>query len=235
MVRYGNARDYAGGGQFSGRMTAPLCIAGGIALQMLEKLGITVTAKPVRIGGETDIDQMKKAIETARAEGNSLGGVIECVIENVPAGIGEPMFDGIENRIAQAVFGIPAVKGIEFGSGFHGADLKGSQNNDPFILSDTPDGDILSKIRTLTNKHGGSLGGMSSGMPIVFRAAFKPTPSIALEQDSIDIRTGEKARVKVKGRHDPCIVLRAVPAVEAAAASALYDLIRIRETDGEQL
>ena len=245
MVRYGEARDFAGGGQFSGRMTAPLCIAGGIALQILEGQGITVHAYPVRIGGESEPEKMMQAIEEARSEGDSVGGIIECRMDGVPAGIGEPMFDGIENRISQIVFGIPAVKGIEFGSGFAGADEKGSRNNDPFVFSPEtdkersgsertgrPDGDdtaeILSHIRTLTNNHGGALGGMSSGMPILFRAAFKPTPSIAIEQDSVDIRTGEDVRLSIRGRHDPCIVLRAVPVVEAAAAAALYDLIRLR-------
>lgn len=233
MVRYGEARDFVGGGQFSGRMTAPLCIAGGIALQILERKGITISARPVRIGGETDPDRMRQAIEAAMAEGDSVGGVVECTIEGVPAGIGEPMFDGIENRIAQTVFGIPAVKGVEFGNGFACADLRGSENNDPFLLAPGSDPEIKARIRTAANHHGGALGGLSSGMPIVFRAAFKPTPSIAKEQDSIDVRTGEKVRLKVKGRHDPCIVLRAVPVVEAAAAAALYDLIRIREADGE--
>ena len=235
MVRYGEARDSAGGGQFSGRMTAPLCIAGGIALQFLKERGITIAARPIRIGGETDPEKMRQVIEKVRAEGDSVGGIVECVIEGVPAGIGEPMFDGIENRIAQAVFGIPAVKGIEFGSGFQGADLRGSENNDPFCLADPapsgacPPQEILSRVRTASNHHGGALGGISSGMPIVFRTAFKPTPSIAAEQDSVDVRTGEAVKLRVKGRHDPCIVPRAVPVVEAAAAAALYDLIRIRE------
>lgn len=232
MVRYKEARDYTGGGQFSGRMTAPLCIAGGIALQILEKSGIKITARPIRIGGETDPKLMQKAIEAAKAEGDSVGGIVECIIQGVPAGVGEPMFDGIENRIAQAVFGIPAIKGIEFGSGFAGADLRGSENNDAFFLLPEPEADIMSQVKTVSNNHGGALGGLSSGMPIVFRAAFKPTPSIAKEQDSIDIRSGEKVRLTVKGRHDPCIVLRALPVVEAAAAAALYDLLRIRETSG---
>ena len=241
MVRYGEARDYAGGGQFSGRMTAPLCIAGGIALQLLEKRGISVHARAVMIGGETDPDRMRKAIEEAKSEGDSVGGIVECVVEGVPAGIGEPMFDGIENSIARMVFGIPAVKGIEFGAGFAAAGMKGSENNDPFILRDanagaagdscTADADILQRMATATNNHGGSLGGMSSGMPIVFRAAFKPTPSIAKTQRSVDIRTGEEVTLEVKGRHDPCIVLRAVPVVEAAAAAAIYDLIRELETE----
>ena len=232
MVRYGEARDHAGGGQFSGRMTAPVCIAGGIALQLLEEMGITVSAYPVRVGGETDPEKMRQAVLDARAEGDAVGGVVECVIEGMPAGVGEPMFDGIENRIAQAVFGIPAVKGIEFGSGFSGADRRGSENNDPFILTPGPrrEGeDVLSRVRMSSNHHGGALGGLSSGMPVVFRAAFKPTPSIAKEQDSVNVLTGETVKLRVKGRHDPCIVFRAVPVVEAAAAAAVYDLIRIAE------
>ena len=240
MVRFGDARDYAGGGQFSGRMTAPLCVAGGIALQILKERGISVSARAVRIGGETDPERMREAIEKAKAEGDSVGGIVECVIDGLPAGIGEPMFDGIENRIAQLVFGIPAVKGIEFGAGFVAADLKGSENNDPFetVPSDSTlsvenadAADILRRIRTKTNNHGGALGGMSSGMPVVFRAAFKPTPSIAKEQDSVDIRSGSAVKLSVKGRHDPCTVRRAVPVVEAAAAAAIYDLIRIWESE----
>ncbi|MDO5132189.1 MAG: chorismate synthase [Eubacteriales bacterium] len=291
MVKYGVARDYAGGGQFSGRLTAPLCIAGGIALQILEKRGIRIAARPVMIGGETEKARMFEAIDRAREAGDSVGGIVECIVEGVPAGVGEPMFDGIENRIAQMVFGIPAVKGIEFGAGFAVAGMRGSENNDPFyftgcetdrtqnvsaenasqtdcsarnasaqnaspadctvrnasaesafpadcsarnLTAQNPSArnsksaageSILSCVRTASNHHGGALGGISSGMPIVFRAAFKPTPSISREQDSVDIRTGEAVRLKIKGRHDPCIVLRAVPVVEAAAAAAVYDLL----------
>ncbi|MDO4960794.1 MAG: chorismate synthase [Eubacteriales bacterium] len=222
MAKYGESRDAAGGGQFSGRLTAPLCIAGGIAIQILEKKGIKISARPVMIGGETEEEKMLERIDEARADGDSVGGIIECVIEGVPAGVGEPMFDGIESRIAQMVFGIPAVKGVEFGSGFGCAGLKGSENNDPFIFKD-------GRVQTEGNNHGGILGGITSSMPIVFRAAFKPTPSIAKEQDSIDIRTNEAVKLKVKGRHDPCIVLRAVPVVEAAAAAAILDEIFLSE------
>lgn len=225
MIKYGSARDFAGGGQFSGRLTAPLCIAGGVCLQILEKHGISISARPVMIGGMTNEKDMLDAIEKARAEGDSVGGIVECVIEGVPAGIGEPMFDGMENRIAQTVFGIPAVKGIEFGNGFECASLKGSENNDAFMYKD-------GKAVTKTNNHGGILGGITSSMPIVFRAAFKPTPSIAKEQDSINIKTGENVRISIKGRHDPCIVLRAVPCVEAAAAAAVYDEILMARAAG---
>ena len=225
MVKYGSSRDYAGGGQFSGRLTAALCIAGGVALQQLESYGIAVHARPVMIGGETDEAKMLEAIEAARADGDSVGGIIECIIENVPAGIGEPMFDGIENRIAQAVFGIPAVKGIEFGNGFGCAALRGSENNDAFTY-------VGDKIETRSNNHGGILGGITSGMPIVFRAAFKPTPSIAKEQDSVNTLTHEDVKLCIKGRHDPCIVLRAVPVVEAAAAAAIYDELLMAKAMG---
>jgi len=218
MVKYGEGRDYAGGGQFSGRLTAPLCIAGGIALQMLEKRGIRISARILSIGGESDEKAMFELIDAVRAEGDSVGGVIECVADGVPAGIGEPMFGGLENRISQAVFGIPAVKGIEFGAGFAAAGMRGSENNDEFCFAD-------GEVKTYGNNHGGILGGISSGMPIVFRAAVKPTPSIVREQRSVDMASGENTTLSVHGRHDPCIVPRAVPCMEAAMAAAIYDAI----------
>ena len=218
MVKYGETRDYSGGGQFSGRLTAPLCIAGGIALQLLEEKGISVCAKIKSIGGETDEEKMFELIDTVRAEGDSVGGIIECCISGMPVGVGEPMFDGLENRIAQAVFGIPAVKGIEFGAGFEAANMRGSQCNDSFKL-------LNGKVVTEGNNHGGILGGISSGMPIVFRIAIKPTPSIVMEQNTVDMKSGAETKLSIKGRHDPCIVSRAVPCVEAAAAVAVYDAI----------
>lgn len=218
MVKYGGSRDFAGGGQFSGRLTAPLCIAGGLAMQVLEGMGIEIHAETASIGGDGDPATMLGRIDEARESGDSVGGVIRCVCTGVPAGVGEPMFGGLENRIAQAVFGIPAVKGLDFGAGFGAASMRGSENNDPFLF----DGGA---VRTATNNHGGILGGISSGMPITFRAFFKPTPSISLPQQSVDIRTGEAVELVIKGRHDPCIVPRAVPCVEAAAAAALYDAI----------
>lgn len=218
MVKYGETRDYSGGGQFSGRLTAPLCIAGGIALQLLEEKGISVSAKIKSIGGESDEEKMFELIDKVRAEGDSVGGIIECTITGMPAGVGEPMFDGLENRIAQAVFGVPAVKGIEFGAGFEAANMRGSQCNDPFKLEN-------GRLVTDGNNHGGILGGISSAMPIVFRIAIKPTPSIAVEQDTVDMKTGIETKLSIKGRHDPCIVPRAVPCVEAAAAAAIYDAI----------
>ena len=218
-MKYGDARDVAGGGQFSARLTAPLCIAGGLALQLLEAEGISISARIISIGGETDSQTMNDAMARAKEAGDSVGGVIECVCEGVPAGLGEPMFGGMENRISQAVFGIPAVKGIEFGAGFAVGRMRGSENNDAFYYDET------GAVRTRTNNHGGILGGITSGMPVVFRAAFKPTPSIGLEQDSIDLATGQNTKLTVAGRHDACIVLRAVPCVEAAAAVAIYDAL----------
>ena len=223
-VKFAGHQDRAGGGHFSGRLTAPLCIAGGIALQQIEKMGVTVLAKAVRIGGETEPAKMEAAIAAARAEGDSVGGVVEAEVRGLPAGIGDPMFCGLENRIAQIVFGIPAVKGIEFGEGFAVADLKGSENNDPYGIVD-------GKVVPLTNHAGGILGGISTGAPVVFRVAFKPTPSIAKEQDSVDLEKMESAKLAVKGRHDPCVVLRAVPCVEAAAAIAVYDAVLDRKKE----
>ena len=216
-IKYGESRDVAGGGQFSGRLTAPLCIAGGLALQLLEKEGISIRARILSIGGETNPQAMTERMAKAKDAGDSVGGVIECVCDGVPAGIGEPMFDGMENRISQAVFGIPAIKGIEFGAGFAAADMNGSEHNDPFYYDDT------GAVRTTSNNHGGILGGITSGMPVVFRVAVKPTPSIAMEQDSVNLTTGKNVKLSVKGRHDPCIVPRAVPCVEAAAAVAILD------------
>lgn len=216
-IKYGGHEDVSGGGHFSGRLTAPLCIAGGILLQILQEQGISVKAGIKEIGGSTE-DPFGRIEEAAR-RGDSVGGIIECTVEGLPAGIGGPMFDGIENKVAQAVFSIPAVKGIEFGRGFDAARITGSENNDEYYY----DGE---QVRTRTNNHGGILGGISSGMPVVFRVAVKPTPSISIEQSSISYSRGENARLAVRGRHDPCIVPRAVPCVEATAAIAIYDLIK---------
>ena len=224
QIKFGGHQDRAGGGHFSGRLTAPLCIAGAIAIQQLEKMGVTVSAKAVRIGGETEPEKMEAAISAARADGDSVGGIVEAEVRGLPAGVGDPMFGGMENRIAQAVFGIPAVKGIEFGEGFAVAELKGSENNDPYLVED-------GRVVPATNHSGGILGGISTGRPVVFRVAFKPTPSIAKEQDSVDLATGEQAKLTVKGRHDPCVVLRAVPCVEAAAAIAVYDALLERRKE----
>lgn len=207
-VKYGGHQDVAGGGHFSGRLTAPLCIAGGICLQVLKSKGIEVSAKI--------LTPTEDEILSAKAQGDSIGGVIECTVNGVPVGLGDPMFDGMENRIAGIVFGVPSVKGIEFGSGFAGSSSRGSENNDAFYM----DGN---EIRTRTNHSGGILGGITNGMPIIFRAAVKPTPSIAKEQESISLSRNEGATLSVCGRHDPCIVVRAVPCIEAATAIAVYD------------
>lgn len=216
-VKYGGAEDVSGGGHFSGRLTAPLCIAGGIALQILKEKGITVKAEIKEIGGKKD--GFLETVEEARLDADSVGGVIECVIEGVPAGYGNPMFGGVENKIASCVFGIPAVKGVEFGAGFEAARMRGSENNDEFYYEE--DG----RVRTRTNNHGGILGGITTGMPIVFRAAFKPTPSIGKPQKSISFSEKKDAVLEIKGRHDPCVVMRAVPCIEAAAAITVLDII----------
>jgi chorismate synthase len=208
-VKHGGYNDVAGGGHFSGRLTAPLCAAGGICVQALRALGIGITAKAL---SPDDAE-----ILSAKADGDSAGGVIECTATGVPAGLGDPMFDGMENRIASIVFGIPAIKGIEFGNGFACASLRGSENNDEFYTDEN------GEVKTRTNNCGGILGGITNGMPIVFRVAVKPTPSIAREQRSISLSSGESATLQVRGRHDPCIVPRAVVCVEAAAAIAVYD------------
>jgi len=216
-IKFNGYQDTSGGGHFSGRLTAPLCVAGGICLQLLRKIGVEVNARIIQIGTEcNDMDAMKLQIKKAKEDGDSIGGIIECEATGIPAGLGDPIFDGMENRIASVVFGIPGVKGIEFGSGFNGAALKGSENNDSYYM----DGD---SIKTRTNNCGGILGGITNGMPVVFRVAIKPTPSIALEQDSINLISKKDTVIRVQGRHDPCIVPRAVPCIEAAAAIALYD------------
>jgi chorismate synthase len=217
-AKYGEFHDIAGGGHFSGRLTAPLCAVGGICIQILRESGIEISAKILSIGGIREPDEFVEVITAAKADGDSVGGVIECIATGLPAGIGEPMFDGMENRIAQIVFGIPAVKGIEFGSGFEGANHRGSRNNDAFYTE-------AGIIKTKTNNAGGILGGITTGMPIVFRVAIKPTPSIAKTQESISLSRGEDTVLEVRGRHDPCIVPRAVVCVEAAAAIAIYDAI----------
>jgi len=216
-VKFDGNHDAAGGGHFSGRLTAPLCVAGGICLQILQSLGVKVEAEIKQIGNVYGTyDEMMAEISAAKEKGDSVGGIIECTATGLPPGIGDPIFDGIENRIAGIVFGIPGVKGIEFGSGFAGAARRGSENNDAFYM----DGET---VKTRTNNCGGILGGITNGMPVVFRVAFKPTPSIGLEQESVSLSRKENAVLQIKGRHDPCIVPRAVPCVEAAAAIALYD------------
>ena len=237
-VKYGGHADFAGGGAFSGRLTAPLCIAGGICIQLLKKRGIEVISRIAAIGTVEDpapltastadkpfpvVDDaageaMRAAIAAAKADGDSIGGVVECAVLGLPAGLGGPLFDGMEGQIASIVFGIPAVKGIEFGIGFEAARLRGSENNDPFTVEN-------GQVRTATNHCGGILGGITDGMPLTFRAAFKPTPSIAKEQQSVNLTTLTPEALRIVGRHDPCIVPRAVPCIEAAAAIAVYDAL----------
>lgn len=251
-VKYGEGVDLRGGGHFSGRLTAPLCIVGGICLQILEKMGIKVFAHIYSVKDENDTpfdlasvgeaerlmlsdrdfptlsqtagERMKETIEAARLDCDSVGGIIECAVTGLPVGIGEHMFMGLEGRISSIVFSIPAVKAIEFGNGFECASLFGSQNNDPYFIKD-------GSVKTKTNNCGGILGGMSNGMPIVFRAAIKPTPSIFKEQDSVSLKGLENVKLQIKGRHDPCIVPRAVPVIEAAAAIAILDAILDEKAD----
>ena len=234
-----------GGGKFSGRMTAPMCIAGGIAKQILEKENIKICAYVKSIGsvnakgymdvdiesvdfdnvyastipnleGQTIADKMTNAILDARSNQDSVGGVIECVVLNMTPGVGDALYDGLEGRIAQSVYAIPAVKGVEFGAGFALANMLGSKANDPFVIKD-------GKIKTATNNAGGINGGISNGMPIVLRVAFRPTPSIAKAQKSVDVETKQETTIEIQGRHDACIVPRAIPAVEAAVALAILD------------
>lgn len=205
-VKFG--RIPAGGGSNSGRLTAPMCAAGGICLQELARRGIAVTAVAERTGD----------IAAAKSVGDSVGGIVRCTVEGLPVGLGGSMFDGIDGAIAQAIFGIPGVRGIEFGNGFAAAELKGSENNDAFAIRD-------GKVVTVTNRHGGVLGGMTSGMPLEFRLAMKPTPSIYRPQRSVDLGTMTETELTVRGRHDPCIALRAMPVVEALTAFTVLDFL----------
>lgn len=245
-VKFSGANDIRGGGQFSGRLTAPLCFAGALAMQLLEKEGVRIRARIAQIENVSDApmdfarpdldaiscgdlavidsaagERMREAILTAKAEGDSVGGVIECYAVGVPAGLGDPMFDGVENRLSRAFFGVPAVRGVEFGAGFSACSMRGSAHNDAYRMEH---GGIV----TETNRHGGVLGGITTGMPIVARVGIKPTPSIAREQNSVSLSRSENEILAVRGRHDPCIVPRAVPCIEAAMAVALYDLIAER-------
>ena len=242
-MRYQGRNDVRGGGHFSGRLTAPLCFAGAVCGQILERRGIYTGAHIAAIHGiqddafsrtrvsKEDILAVREKsfpvindaqgklmwedIQKARMGQESLGGIIECAAVNVPAGIGSPMFDGLENTIAQLVFGIPAVKGIEFGAGFQVAEMVGSQDNDAFYVDEN------GHIKTKTNNHGGILGGISSGMPITLNVAIKPTASISKPQQTVNFRERTNEILQIQGRHDPCIVPRAVPCVEAAVNLAL--------------
>lgn len=245
MKWQGNA-DIRGGGHFSGRLTAPLCIAGGIAKQILHRRGIdigahirsvgttedsafplyptkvlfdTIAAKDFPVIDDTRGETMKEAILSAKNNNDSIGGTVECAVTGLPVGLGGPMFGGMESHISAAMFGIPAVKGIEFGSGFHGSKCLGSQNNDAFCF------DEQGNVATETNHCGGILGGISNGMPLTFRIALKPTPSIGKPQQTVDLEKKEITTIAIEGRHDPCIVHRAVPVVEAVTALAILDIL----------
>lgn len=245
QMKYSGWQDVRGGGHFSGRLTAPLCFAGAVCQQVLMRKGMQCGAHIRSIGGVQDTsydpvnlseetllcaarrdfpvldvaqgDAMQRLIAQFRQQEDSLGGTVECAVLGLPPGIGEPMFDGLENRIAQLIFAIPGVKGIEFGAGFSLADMSGKQANDAYTIS----GD---HVRTTTNHNGGILGGLSTGMPLIFRVAIKPTPSIAQEQESVHLSKLQPETIRIQGRHDPCIVPRAVACVEAAAMLAVLDL-----------
>ena len=245
-VRYQGYNDYRGGGHFSGRLTAPLVFAGAVAKQALAQYGIVVGAHIKSIadildasfdpmGEKTEVllalqektlpvldhaagEAMEKRILQAKAEQNSVGGIIEAMAVNLPAGLGAPYFDSVESRLSHALFSVPAVKGIEFGEGFGFAKLEGDKANDQLCYED-------GKVRCLTNNNGGITGGISNGMPLLFRVAIKPTPSIAREQKTVDLSTGKNTTLTIVGRHDPCIVQRAVPVIEAVTAWTLWDLL----------
>ena len=244
-VKWGGQADMRGGGHFSGRLTAPLCIAGGIAKQILARRGIHVGAHLSEVAGIGDDpfplyptaelfeklaakdfpvlddgagERMQQAILAAREALDSVGGIVECAAIGLPAGLGDPMFDGVENRLAAALFGIPAVKGVEFGAGFAAARSRGSENNDAFSVQN-------GAVVTDTNHAGGILGGITNGMPILLRTAMKPTPSIARAQKTVRLSQMEEIPLEIRGRHDPCIAHRAVPVVEAVTAAVLLDLL----------
>lgn len=248
FVKYKGCNDIRGGGHFSGRLTAPLVFAGAVARQILRRRKILVASHVVQVGGSSkepsfdgvtvDLplldrlsreyfpvidpaarEEMRDIIEKARLEADSVGGTVECLVAGLPAGAGEPLFGGAESQISSLVFSIPAVKGVDFGAGFASTYLKGSQNNDAFYF------DRDGSVKTRTNHAGGILGGITTGMPLVFRAAFKPTPSIGQEQDTVNLKTGKNDKLVIHGRHDPCIVPRAAPVVEAAACLAVLELL----------
>ena len=245
-IKWSGREDMRGGGKFSGRMTAPICAAGFAAIKFLEEQGIEITAHISSVGtikdtpfnplfisdGEKEAiksntipviseaagEEMLSYISNVKNQGDSTGGTIECAITGLKPGIGDALFDGIESSLSSIIFAIPGVKGIEFGSGFSGSENIGSVNNDPFIIKD-------GAVTCASNNAGGILGGISTGLPVVFKAAFKPTPSIALEQKSVDLEAMEECTLNILGRHDPCIALRAAPVIEACAALSIMDLL----------
>lgn len=251
--KYGGKVDMSGGGFFSGRMTAPLCVVGGIALQILAQKGIFAGAHIYEIHGEKDVsfeetdclqsifeeiskkdfpvisdecgEKMKKEIETASAKKDSVGGIVECAVTGLPRGLGGAYFERVESTVAAGLFSVPAVKGVEFGSGFGSAKLYGSENNDEIFAQN-------GEIGFRSDNHGGTLGGITTGMPLLVRAAIKPTPSIGMRQNTVSLGKMENAAIEISGRHDPCIVQRAVPVCESMTAIALLDII-LRECKDE--
>ena len=249
-MKYGDKLDRSGGGMFSGRLTLPVCFAGAVCMQMLEKEGIRIFGHVSSIGGIEDKrfdscnpkeeevginesrfpvldnaagERMVSYMTQCANEGDSVGGCVECAVTGLPVGVGEPLYDSLEAVISHMIFGIPAVKGIEFGSGFKCSEMKGSECNDPFCISD-------GKVKTKTNHSGGIQGGISNGMPLIIRVAFKPTPSIYKEQQTVNMKDLTETTLSLKGRHDPCIVPRALPCVEAALAIAVYNLFAESKT-----
>lgn len=223
QIKYKGCSDFRGGGPFSGRLTAAMVMAGALCRQALSRKGIDVQASIVSIGSvESSVPNfdfaMRKEILDARASGDSVGGIVECTASGVPAGIGGLMFGGMESRIASALYAIPGVKGVEFGAGFEIASMRGSQANDPIRIED-------GRIFTETNHAGGINGGITNGMPIVVRCAFRPTPSISREQKTVDLIKHENTVLRITGRHDPCIVPRAVPVVESLVAFCILDAL----------
>ncbi len=244
-VKYAGANDPRGGGFFSARLTAALCFAGAVCAQLLQRRGITIGAHLLSVGDarDTPFDPMSEdaaalaalarrdppvlgeaagramlaQIRAARDDGDSIGGSVECCALGLPVGLGEPPFEGVENKLSQALYAIPALKAVDFGAGRSASALRGSEHNDAYRIQD-------GAVRTATNRHGGVLGGLTTGMPLLFTCFFKPTPSIAREQQSVSLSRGEETPLRIGGRHDPCVALRAVPCVEAAAAVALADL-----------
>ncbi len=246
FIKHNGFNDKSGGGHFSGRLTLPLCFAGAVCKQILSRRGITVGAHIYSIANIEDKpfdpvgiipkdisfdgfpvvdkavgDRMVEFMEKTAEEGDSVGGVVECAVLGLPIGIGEPMFENIESKLSYGIFGIPAVKGVEFGAGFAASKMMGSEFNDSYTAKN-------GEIKTETNNSGGVLGGISNGMPVIFRVAFKPTPSIYKEQKSVNLKTMEDVNFRINGRHDPCIVPRAVPVVEAVAAIVICDIYSLR-------
>ncbi|MCB2195876.1 MAG: chorismate synthase [Bacteroidetes bacterium] len=210
-MKFGGFNDYRGGGHFSGRLTLGLVAAGVIAKKLIHQ--IQIKAHLIEAGGETDIE---KAIDQAINNEDSIGGIVECSAENLSVGLGEPFFDSLESLLSHAVFSIPAIKGIEFGSGFKAASMFGSEHNDPIVDSTG---------RTITNYAGGINGGISNGNPLIFRVAVKPTSSISKEQQTVNLNSGETEKLTVQGRHDACIALRVPVVLEAVTAIVLTDLM----------